>query len=255
MKWPVFKNQSDIPEAFRPLYEEVDGQWKPKAPEDDGDGDNDDGDGDKAAAALQTALEKERKLRADAEKAAKDAQTAAKAAEQALKEAERLAAGKAAGKTEDELKALTEKIRNDLRSEVADEVAALQGLADQVKPLQEKLQLVLLDSKVKARMLKKGVVPERVDKLFSLEREKFGLTEDEKPMVAAHPGKSLDVFIEDDLKKEYPEWFVGTQASGGGAGGHMHNLPRQATGTTAEDVLKDPVGAIAAARAAEAGAK
>jgi len=240
--WPTFGKQEEVPEAFRSHYEEKDGKWVAKEADDD----------DGGTGALQTALEKERKLRKDAEDAGKLHQAEAKKAADALKAAELKKAGEKAGKTEDELKALTDKIRADLQAEMAAERTALQALADQVPGLNEKLQGVLLDSKVKERMLHLGVLPEKAEKMYQLERKHFKLTEDEKPMLAEHPGKTIDVFIQDNLKKEYPEWFKGTQGGGGGAGGHGFGKPK--TGVTAEDVLRDPIGAIAAARAAQEGA-
>ena len=99
-----------------------------------------------------------------------------------------------------------------------------------------------------------GVRGDRVDDLFNLARAEFDLTEDGKPKLTKHPGKTVDVFLGDDLKKRYPEFYIGTKAQGGGGGGSFNSDGSPVVGTSAEDVLKNPKEAIEAARAQETAA-
>jgi hypothetical protein len=229
--WPKFKTQAEIPEQFRSLYHEVGGEWvyKEPAPTDDG-------------AELKETLEKERKARKEAEKALKD-----KEREQAQKDKDD--ERRKGGVKDEDLKKI--------RAEVADEVRAeYKPQLDRLAVLEKDNRGLRLDSKVKALMGSKevGVRPERLDTLWRIIGEEFDLTDDGSPMVKAKPGTPVEKYLADAVKKAYPEFFLGTQAAGGGAagaGGTGAGSPGPTSGVQV-DVLANPGLALQTARAAGA---
>lgn len=232
MKLPTFKTQDEVPEAFRSLYEEKSGEWVPKGEPGEG---------------AHKALQDERKRADDAEKAAKEARDARTQMEARITELEQEIQAKAAGKTGDELKELRNKIRQDVEREHSQKVKALEERVQALEPLEGENRDLKLYSKVRKSMADNGVRPERIEALLRLERDEFDLTDDGEPMLKNHPGKAVDIFVQDDLKKQYPEFYQGTKADGGGAGGgHAGVLDH---GVTADDVRANPTAARAAARA------
>lgn len=234
MTLPKFKTQEEVPEAFRDAYHEKDGQWVPKE-EPAGGGEL--ADLKASVQRLETALGKERDDRKAAEKKASDA-----AAQ--LKELEDKKKAEGAGITEEQLKQLRAEIREDLEGEYAEFKTKAEALGQENRSLK-------LDNQVKTLAGKHGVRAERIDAWWRQFGDRFDLTDDGKPMVKDRPGTDVSKFIEGDLKKELPDFYTGTQASGGGAGGIQRD-GRLVPGTDAEDVLKNPTGALTAARAAEA---
>ncbi len=244
MPWPEYEKQEDIPEGQRDMYEEIESdagvkKWlaKPASP---AAGTPSQDDLDK----IQGALDKEREQRKEAEKQAKAAKKEAKEA------AEKKAAEKA-GVTDEELETLRAKIRDDLKAESAEEI---EGLRTEIKDLAgvgDENRTLKLDNAVQQLMLSKdvGVRGDRVKALFRLSKDEFDLTEDGKPKLVNHPGKTVSAFLADDLKKQYPEFYKGTQAGGGGAGGAFQSDGTPVVGTTHEDIMKNPKGALSAARA------
>jgi len=241
MAWPKYKTKDEVPKEFLGEYHEVDGEWvakPPKAPE----GTPTPEDLEK----VKGALEKEREERKAADKLGKE--TAAK-----LKEAEEAAAGKKLGMTEEQIEEFKVSMRADLTEEYKGKLEELTGKIEKLSGVDAENRGLKLDTAVKARMLAKeiGVRGDRVDDLFNLARGEFDLTEDGKPKLTKHPGKTVDVFLGDDLKKRYPEFYIGTKATGGGGGGAFNADGSPVVGTTAEDVLKNPKEAIEAARSQE----
>lgn len=244
MAWPKYKKKEDVPKEFADEYHEVEDEWvvkPPKAPE----GTPTQEDVDK----VKTALEKEREERKADKKEAKE--VAAK-----LKTAEEAAAGKKVGLTEEQIEEFKTSMRADLTEEYKGQLEELGKKIEGMEGVDDENRKLKLDTAVKARMLAKeiGVRGDRVDDLFTLARGEFDLTEDGKPKLTNHPGKTVDVFLGDDLKKRFPEFYVGTKGSGGGAGGEFNTDGSPVVGTTAEDVLKNPKEAIEAHRAATAAA-
>lgn len=217
--YPVFDTQEAVPEAFRDHYEERDGKWHFKAPEDDG---------------LKTAIAAERQKREAAEKLAK------KAADE-LKSLQTKADAAKAGLTEEQLEKLRADIRNDLEKEYAQFKTDAERLGTENRTLK-------LDNAVKALMGsdKVKVRGERMEALWKLIGERFDLTDDGKPMVKANPGVTVEKYLADTVKKEFPEFFTGTQASGGGA------APAGAGGQTVspDAIIANPLAALSAARQA-----
>lgn len=223
--WPKFKTKEEVPEAFRDQYEERDGEWQAKET------DPDPGLGD----AGKAALEAERKAR----KAAEDA---TKAAEADKAELQRKMDAQKAGITDDQLTKLREDVRADMEKEYSTYKTDAEELALENRSLK-------LDSQVKKLAAENGVRGERIEAWWRQFGDRFDLTDDGKPMVKDSPGTEVKKFIEGDLKKELPDFYTGTQASGGGAGGIQRD-GKLVAGTGSEDVLKNPAAALEAARAA-----
>ena len=223
MPFPSFKTQEEIPEGFREMYEEKDGEWVPKGQESDD------------TTGLKSALDKEREKAKAEEKERK--RIAAELAELKAKEK-----AEKAGITDEQLKKLRQEIREDLEKEYQDKIKDRDTLATEVRSLK-------LDSQVKSLAAKHGVRAERVDAWWRMFSDRFDLTDDGKPMIKDRPGTDVSKFIADDLKKELPDFYAGTQAAGGGAAGATAKGGGPAT--TADNVLANPTEALNAARAAQ----
>ena len=238
MPWPEYEKLEDIPEAQRDMYEEKGDKFVAKAAA-PVEGTPTQEDLDKVTGAL----EKEREARKEAEKKAKAATKEATAA------AEKKAAEKA-GVTEEDLEELRGKIRSDLAAESAEELETLRTEIKGLSGVGDENRTLKLDNAVQQLMLSKdvGVRGDRVKALFRLSREEFDLTEDGKPKLVNHPGKTVSAFLADDLKKMYPEFYKGTQAGGGGAGGAFQSDGTPVVGTTVEDIMKNPKASLSAAR-------
>lgn len=118
-------------------------------------------------------------------------------------------AGKA-GLTSEQL----EKLRAEVRQSLENEYAPFRSRADE---LAQENRALKLDNVVKQEMAKSGVLPTRIDSLFRLTADRYELTDDGAPMLKDRAGVEIGKYIKDDLLKEYPEWFEGSGASGGGA--------------------------------------
>jgi actin-related protein len=213
--FPVFEKQADIPKGFVDDYEERDGKWHPKV--DDG-------------AELKKALKDERKER-DAER---------KALEKKVADLETKQKAEKAGITDEQLK----KLRDDVRSELE---AEYKPKLEKAETVERENRALKLDHQVQRMAAEAGFLPEKLGDLWKLHGEDFDLTDDGKPMVKGKPGIDPKKHIE-TLKKARPEWVQGTKADGGGAAGQQKK--DGASGTLAEDVIKNPAAALQAAHAA-----
>lgn len=242
--FPTFATEDEIPEAFRDAYEEVDGEWVAKKPEVDPDADP-----AKLREAGKKALKAERDARTEAERKAREAEEEAARLRQEVE-------AKKAGLSEEKLKQLRADVRADIEKEYAGK--ALDELPEEWKAREQGLSYssenrsLKLDNQVKALAGENGVRGERLDKWWKLHADKFDLTEDGKPMVKDHPGTEVKDFIAGELKEDTPEFYTGTQAAGGGAGGIQRD-GKLVAGTSAEDVIKNPGESLRAAREAGAG--
>lgn len=115
-----------------------------------------------------------------------------------------------AGVTSEELERLRNEVRADLEKEYGEFRTRAERLAQDNRALR-------LDDNVKGIMAKHGVRAERVDALYRLTGEHYDLTEDGKPMLKDRPGTPVEKFIQDELSKQYPEFFQGSGSNGGGA--------------------------------------
>lgn len=118
-------------------------------------------------------------------------------------------AGKA-GITAEELKQLRADVQADLEKQYGPVKVQAETLAAENRTLR-------LDNVVKGAMAKGGVLAERIDALFKLEREEFDLTDDGQPMLTNRKGTPVEKYVAEELKQKYPEWFQGSGSSGGGA--------------------------------------
>ena len=160
------------------------------------------------ATALKDALASEREKREAAEKSATKVANA-------LRKAEAEAKAKAAGLSDEQIKAM----RDDVRKELESEFAPISAKAATADGLAAENRALLLDSKVKALMAAKGVRADRIEALFKVAGDRFDLTADKVPMLRDKPGVAIDTFIAADLKAEYPEFYEGTKATGSNAPG------------------------------------
>lgn len=185
------------------------------------------------AAELKETLRKEREVREAAEK------NATKAAN-ALRKLEAEAKAKAAGLTDEQIRAMRDDVRRELESEY-EPVKVKATLAEQ---LAAENRALLLDNKVKATMAAKGVRADRIEALFKVAGDRFDLTADKAPMLRDKPGVAIDGYIAETLKAEFPEFFEGTKAVGSNAPG-SNGVPLHTTPTDLS-----PVDRITAARQA-----
>lgn len=116
-----------------------------------------------------------------------------------------------AGMTEEKLKEL----RAEARAEVE---AELKPQLEEATKLKAQNRTLTLDAVQKAKALKLGILPEKVDDFWTLRGSEFDLTDDGKPMVKGKPGMDPDKHLAALVKKN-PEWVAGTKAAGSGAAG------------------------------------
>lgn len=223
MPFPVIEKKEEfdvLPESIRAEYEEKDGKYHPKD----------------ETTTLKATLDDERKKREAAEK------LSTKAALE-LKKLQTEGKAKESGITEEKLNEIRAAVRKDLEEEY--------------KPFKEKAETastenrtLKLDNAVRAVMGAEAVKvrSERTGQLWKLIGDRFDLTEDGKPMVKANPGVTVERYLVDTVKKELPEFFVGTGASGGGANQANRTGPNNAP--TADAILANPAAALQQARAA-----
>ena len=220
MALPSFKKKDEIPKGFESMYEEVNGEWVAKAPDD--------------AADLRALLESEREKRDAAEKLTKKIAKDLKDLEQKRKAEE-------AGATEEQLKQLRADVRAELETEYADKIKA----AERIPALEAENKNLLLDSVVQRMAGEAGFLPTKLGDFWKLHGDEFDLTTDKKPMVKGKPGLDPKKHIE-ALKAVRPEWVQGSQAAGGGAGG-IQKVPG-----TDKTVTLSPTERLAAAHSAGA---
>lgn len=163
---------------------------------------------------------------------AKAAKARAKTLEQQLSELREAQQAGKAGVNSEEVQKLKAQIRAEeekrAREALQDELEKAAKLPDALAEIRN----LRLDSKVKAKLAANGAKAERIEKLWKLEKDRFDLTEDGVPMLKDEPTADLDRFISESLRSDYPEWFNGSGASGGGAsrstvgGGGKTVIPR-----------------------------
>lgn len=143
-------------------------------------------------------------------KEAKDAKAQARELAAKVTEMEHLTKAEKAGITSTELDRIRQEIRVDVEKSLAEQFADYPTLKAENRSLK-------LDNVVKAEMARNGVRPERIEALYRLSQDEFDLTEDGKPMVKSKLGTPVDKYITGDLLRMYPELFLGSGSSGGGA--------------------------------------
>jgi len=192
-------------------------------------------DADEALAALTAQVEEANTKREAAEKLMR--KTAAEL--QKLQTARTAAVG---GLTEVRLMEITAEAEAQADAKYKDQI-------DEAAKLKAQNRALVLDADMKARALKAGVLPTKVDDFWGLRGAEFDLTADGKPMVKATPTLDVDKHLAALLKRN-PEWVKGTGANGGGASGGAGG-PGAAGGITYEQIHANP-GAVLERLALEA---
>lgn len=184
MPLPTFKSLDEIPEPFRPEYEERDGAWHPKV--------EDVTPLKQKNAELLTETKAERKKRQELE---------AKVAE--LEEQQ---AAKKAGIPDAKLEEIKRQAEEKYRP-----------VHEELEKTRAKLRQMQLDGSVKAMLAKADVID--VDAAWKIVGDGFDLTDEGSPILKSDPTADLEKHITGTLRKQYPFLFKGTQAAGGGAAG------------------------------------
>jgi hypothetical protein len=223
---PTFKTLDEIPEAFRAGYEERDGEWHPIVPEEAGE-------------ALKSALEKERQNAATAE-------TARKALEKELREFKAKEQQQRHGLTEEQLKQVREDVRAELIVEFEDQVKELSSKAETGEKTALELRSAVKAMKVREVLQQNGARGARVPVLEKIVTEEFDLVDNEKLILKGKPANDIAKHVSDNIKKNYPEFFEGTAADGGGAGGIQDGAAPAGATMSVADILKNPGAAISA---------
>lgn len=220
MPFPTFDKQADIPKGFEGEYEERDGKWVAKLPD---------------VAKLEETLGKVRGEKKDAEKLAREA------ADRAADLQRKLDAKEATGAETDK------KVSDMLAKWEKDKDAAVKAVQDKLDEANGKLRSVNLDDKAKAAFLKAGGRPERADAALKLKRDILDLA-DERIVIKNEKGEVTTATVEDlwgkDFRKEMPDFYTGTKATGGNAPGGGTN---GSTGAADADLLAHPERLIEAA--------
>jgi seryl-tRNA synthetase len=225
MPRPIFEKKDDIPKGFEDEYEEKDGKWHPK-PVDDG-------------AALKETLRKERERADDAEKE--------------RKKLERRLAAAETGDEKDKVSKALAKFDEDLAAEK-------EAHKKELEKLQGELRSIRLDDRAKEAFIKAGGRPERADKALKLYKDALDLDKDGKRIVIKDDEgnvttQTIDDFWGKKVRADLPDFYTGTKASGGGGKNDgLNPTPVPTDGKWDGDaVLKDPLGALSAANAAQTG--
>lgn len=134
-----------------------------------------------------------------------------------LAELEQQSKADKAGLSSEELKKLRADVQADVLKRLASDPDSALDALPWAKTLAAENRELKLDSVVKAQMAKGGARAERIDALFKLTADRFGLTDDGQPMLKDNPGLEVGQYVADELKNEYPEFYNGSGSSGGGA--------------------------------------
>lgn len=228
MPFPIYDKKGDIPSGAEDVYEERDGKFHPKTEDTSG---------------LKSTLEKERNERKEADKAVRAANTALEAAKREL-DALKTQVGDPEAKTAELLKRWEDDHKKAIAEKEA-EIAVLKG----------DLRSIKLDDAVKAEFVKNGGRPERADAALKLMRDRLDLA-DNRVVVKDADGKvsttTLTDFLGKEFRKDMPELFTGTKASGGGAAGAQSGDGTTTGGLTAEQIMANPAVAFETANVAAA---
>lgn len=163
---------------------------------------------------------------------AKAAKAHAKTLEQQLSELREAQQASKAGVNSEEVQKLKTQLREEEAKRVREELQEELEKAAKLPEALAEIRNLRLDSRVKAKLAENGAKAERIEKLWKLEKDRFDLTDDGVPMLKDEPTADLDRFISETLRSDYPEWFNGSGASGGGAsrstvgGGGKTVIPR-----------------------------
>lgn len=228
MPFPTFAKKEEIPKGFESEYHEVEGQWVAKLPD---------------TGKLEETLAKVRQEKKDAEKALRVAEDARADVQRKLEAKE--ATGQEADKKVAELLAKWEK----------DKEAAVKAVQDQLDATTGELRQIKLYDRAKTEFIDAGGRPERAAAALKQKKELLDLADD-RIVVKNEKGEVTTESVKDfwgkTVKKEFPEWFTGTKASGGGAGGGAGHDPVKGDPSAADELIKNPLKALQTANEAAA---
>lgn len=217
MKLPTFKKKDEIPKGFEDLFEEKNGEWVAKA-----------SDTERLEGTVETLRGEKKEL----EKKLKVADDKSSDLQRKLDVAE---SGK--GDEGKKTKELLEKWEKDT-------AAAVKVVQDQLDAATTKIETFEVDDKLKAAFLAAGGRPEKSAAALELNKRHFGLV-DGKLVKKDAEGKVSTEKVEDHFKatfkKDMPEFYQGTKATGGGAGGGAGGKPLNTDPAAAEKVIKNPL--------------
>jgi predicted RNase H-like nuclease (RuvC/YqgF family) len=231
MKLPVFDKQADIPKGFEGLYEEKDGKWQSKASETE-----------KLESTVET-------LRTET----KDLTKKLKAATDAQADLQRKldVAGKGTEDLDKAKRELLEKWEKDTAAKVKEVQDKLDAAAAQLETYE-------VDGKLEAMFLAGGGRPEKKASALQLSKKLFKLVDGKLVKVDDKGNPTTEKpeeFFKATFKKQEPEYYQGTKATGGGAAGGTGGSPITTDAAEIDAKLKDPSKLIAEANAAGSGAK
>jgi hypothetical protein len=228
MPFPTYESKAAIPAGAEDVYEEKDGKWVPKLPD---------------VSKLEETLVKVRAEKSDAEKRAKTAEEAKATAEREREAYKTQLDG--LGNSEAKVAELLKKYDEDVKKAVAAE-------KERADALDAKVRTLTLDQKAAEAFVAAGGRPEKAAAALKLYKDRLDLSED-RPVVKDDKGtvttRSLDDFFKEDVRKEMPEFYSGTKASGGGAGGINNGTGGAGGALTFEEIIANPSRAFEVANA------
>lgn len=223
MPFPTFEKQSDIPKGFESEYHEVDGKWVAKLPD---------------VNKVEDTLAKVRQEKKDAEKRARES-------EEIKAELQRKLDAKDASGAETD-----KKVADLLAKWEQDKNAAVKKVQDELEARSAELRQIKLYDKAKSEFLSAGGRPDRAEAALNLKKAMLDLADD-RIVVKDEKGEVTTESIKDfwgkSFKKEMPEFFAGTKATGGGAGGGAGPNPSMGDPSIVEQVIKNPLAVLQAA--------
>jgi hypothetical protein len=216
MPFPKYAKKEDIPAGAEDVYEERDGEWHPKLEDVTG---------------LKATVEATRADKRQAEKLLREAEEKRAAAER-----ERDALKTQVGDPDAKVAELLKKFDAD--------VATARAEADKRADAAEaKVRALTLDKQAVDEFVKAGGRPEKAAAALKQYADRLDLSDD-RPVVKDGKGvvttKTLADFFKEEARNEFPEWYNGTKAGGGGAAG-INGGRAGASGTpTWEEIMNNP---------------
>jgi hypothetical protein len=215
--FPTFKTKDEIPKGFESVYEEKDGVFVAKLPD---------------LGTIEQTLATVRQEKKAAEKQAKEA------GEREREALRQLDVKNATGADTDK------KVAEMLAKWETDKNSAVKAVQDQLDATAAKLRDVSLFDKAKAAFIAAGGRPERADAALKLNASALDLVDDRivvKDETGAVTTQSVADFWGKAFRAEMPEYFAGTKATGGGAGGGRGTTPVSGGAALADLVTSNPM--------------
>jgi hypothetical protein len=182
---------------------------------------------DMDAAIAEAVASAEKGLKANRDKALKEAKAAKAKLNDLQSEFEGLTASVAelkqaaaaadAGVGAEQLQEMRTQIRADMDREYAPHIERVEALKGTLSEKEAQIRQLLLVDRVKADMVKAGAKAERADALFTLTQDRYDLDDTQRPFLKDSRETPLADWFKEELADEYPEFWNGSGSSGGGA--------------------------------------